>query len=65
MPRERPVLYSLCNWDEDFRGIGAPPSPTLGGFQETFTTHRMPLIPVALVMEIMPGIANFLAFIAR
>lgn len=46
-------------------GIGVQPSPTPGGFLEIFTTHGMPLMPAALVMEIMPGIANFLAFIAR
>jgi hypothetical protein len=61
----RPILYSLCNWGEIFPGIGAQQLPTPGGFQETFTTHGTPLIPVALVMERTLTIVNFLAFIAR
>jgi hypothetical protein len=46
-------------------GIGALLLQTPGGFQETYTTHGMLLIHVVLVMEIMLGIANFRAFIAR
>jgi hypothetical protein len=45
-------------------GIGALLLQTPGGFQETYSTHGMLLIHVALVMEIMLGIANFQASIA-
>jgi hypothetical protein len=46
-------------------GIGAQPSRTRGVSLETSGTHGMPPMAVALVMEIMPGIANCLVFIAR
>lgn len=65
MPRDDQFCTRSVTGEKIFRGIGAQQSLTPGGFPETFTIRGMPLIPVALVMEIMLIIANFLAFIAR
>jgi hypothetical protein len=47
-----------------FREIGAQLSRTPGASLETFTTHGMRLMVVALAMEIVLGIANCLVSIA-